>query len=109
MSTSVPIDHGVARVAKDGQVAYLDEKSVPKKYLASIGMDVVEREVLPDGRNIQASDLGRRKTSRMIDSKTLDLPAMFTILLVTPHSIISKNNCLWLSDSLNIKGELPGN
>jgi hypothetical protein len=46
MSTSVPIDYGVARVAKDGKVAYLDEKSVPKKYLVSIGMDVVEREVL---------------------------------------------------------------
>jgi hypothetical protein len=45
----------------------------------------------------------------MIESKRLDLAAMFTILLATPHSIISITNCLWLSDSMNIKGELPGN
>ena len=39
MSTSVPIDYGVARVAKDGKVAYFEEKPILKEYPISMGTD----------------------------------------------------------------------
>jgi NDP-sugar pyrophosphorylase family protein len=46
MSTTVPMDYGVARVAKDGRVSYFEEKPVLKEYPVSMGIDVVEKEVL---------------------------------------------------------------
>ena len=46
MSTSVPIDYGVARVAEDGRVTYFEEKPVLKEYPISIGIDILEKEVL---------------------------------------------------------------
>jgi NDP-sugar pyrophosphorylase family protein len=46
MSTSVPIDYGVGRVADDGRLTYFEEKPVLKEYPISIGVDLFEREVL---------------------------------------------------------------
>ena len=46
MSTSVPIDYGVARVATDGKVTYFEEKPVLKEYPISMGVHILEREVL---------------------------------------------------------------
>jgi len=46
MSTSVPIEYGVARVADDGKITYFEEKPVLKEYPISIGIDILEREVL---------------------------------------------------------------
>jgi NDP-sugar pyrophosphorylase family protein len=46
MSTSVPIDYGVARVAKDGRVKFFEEKPVLKEYPVSMGIHVVEKEAL---------------------------------------------------------------
>lgn len=46
MSTSVPIDYGVARVDKDDRVTYFEEKPVLKEYPVSMGVNVFEREVL---------------------------------------------------------------
>jgi len=46
MSTSVPIEYGVARVKADGRVTYFEEKPVLKEYPVSMGIDIFEREVL---------------------------------------------------------------
>lgn len=46
MSTSVPIEYGVARVADDGKITYFEEKPVLKEYPISIGIDILEKEVL---------------------------------------------------------------
>ncbi len=46
MSTSVPIDYGVGRVAEDGRLTYFEEKPVLKEYPMSMGIHVLEREVL---------------------------------------------------------------
>jgi len=46
MSTSVPIEYGVARVDKDSKVSYFEEKPVLKEYPVSMGIDIFEREVL---------------------------------------------------------------
>jgi mannose-1-phosphate guanylyltransferase len=47
LSTSVPIDYGVARVAEDGRITYFEEKPVLKEYPISIGIDILEKDVLP--------------------------------------------------------------
>jgi mannose-1-phosphate guanylyltransferase len=46
MSTSVPIDYGVARVNQDGRIIYFAEKPVLKEYPVSMGIDIFERDVL---------------------------------------------------------------
>jgi mannose-1-phosphate guanylyltransferase/phosphomannomutase len=46
MSTSVPIEYGVGRVANDGRVTYFEEKPVLREYPISIGIDILEKEVL---------------------------------------------------------------
>ena len=46
MSTSVPIEYGVARVDQDGRVTYFQEKPVLKEYPVSMGVDLLEGEVL---------------------------------------------------------------
>jgi len=46
MSTSVPIEYGLARVDNDGKVTYFEEKPVLKEYPVSIGIDIIEKEVL---------------------------------------------------------------
>lgn len=46
MSTSVPIEYGVARVNPDGRVTYFEEKPVLKEYPVSMGIDIFEPEVL---------------------------------------------------------------
>jgi mannose-1-phosphate guanylyltransferase/phosphomannomutase len=47
MSTSVPIEYGVGRVAPDGRVTYFEEKPVLKEYPISIGIDILTKEILP--------------------------------------------------------------
>jgi len=46
LSTSVPIEYGIARVEKDGRVVYFEEKPILKEYPVSMGIDILEREVL---------------------------------------------------------------
>ena len=46
MSTSVPIDYGVARVAEDGKVTYFEEKPILKEYPISMGIHILEKEAL---------------------------------------------------------------
>ena len=46
MSTSVPIDYGVARVENDGRVKYFEEKPALKEYPVSMGILVCEHEIL---------------------------------------------------------------
>jgi mannose-1-phosphate guanylyltransferase/phosphomannomutase len=46
MSTSVPIEYGIGRVAESGRLTYFEEKPVLKEYPISIGIDVFEKEVL---------------------------------------------------------------
>lgn len=46
MSTKVPIDYGLARVAEDGRVTFFEEKPVLKEYPVSMGIHVLEKEVL---------------------------------------------------------------
>jgi NDP-sugar pyrophosphorylase family protein len=46
MSTAVPFEYGVARVAADGRVTFFEEKPVLKEYPVSMGIDIIEREAL---------------------------------------------------------------
>jgi NDP-sugar pyrophosphorylase family protein len=46
MSTAVPIEYGVARVQDDGRISYFEEKPVLKEYPISMGIHVLEKEVL---------------------------------------------------------------
>jgi len=46
MSTTVPIEYGVARVADDGRITYFEEKPVIKEYPVSMGILVCEKEIL---------------------------------------------------------------
>jgi mannose-1-phosphate guanylyltransferase len=46
LSTSVPIEYGVARVANDGRITYFEEKPVLSEYPISIGIDIFEKEVI---------------------------------------------------------------
>ena len=46
MSTTVPIEYGVARVQEDGRITYFEEKPVLKEYPVSMGIHVLEKEVL---------------------------------------------------------------
>ena len=47
MSTSVPMDYGIAKVSEDGRVTYFQEKPVLKEYPVSMGILIFEREALP--------------------------------------------------------------
>ena len=46
LSTTVPVEYGVARVDADGRVTFFEEKPVLKEYPVSMGIDIMEREVL---------------------------------------------------------------
>lgn len=46
MSTSVPMDYGIAKVARDGRIIYFEEKPVLKEYPVSMGILVCEKEIL---------------------------------------------------------------
>ena len=46
MSTSVPMDYGIAKVAEDGRIAYFEEKPILKEYPVSMGILVCEKEIL---------------------------------------------------------------
>jgi len=46
MSTSVPMDYGIAKVAGDGRIRYFEEKPVLKEYPVSMGILVCEKEIL---------------------------------------------------------------
>lgn len=46
MSTSVPMDYGIAKVAEDGRITYFEEKPILKEYPVSMGILVLEKEVI---------------------------------------------------------------
>ena len=46
MSTDVPMDYGIAKVAEDGRVTYFEEKPVLKEYPVSMGIMACEKEIL---------------------------------------------------------------
>jgi mannose-1-phosphate guanylyltransferase len=46
LSTSVPIEYGVARVDTEGKITYFEEKPVLKEYPVSMGIDILERDVI---------------------------------------------------------------
>ncbi len=46
MSTAVPIEYGVGRVAEDGSVTYFEEKPVLKEYPINMGINIFEKDVL---------------------------------------------------------------
>lgn len=47
MSSSVPMDYGVAQVADDGRITSFQEKPVIKEYPVSMGILVCEKDILP--------------------------------------------------------------
>jgi len=47
MSTSVPMEYGVAKVDPEGRVTYFEEKPVLKEYPVSMGILIFEKEALP--------------------------------------------------------------
>jgi NDP-sugar pyrophosphorylase family protein len=46
MSTSVPMDYGIAKVTQDGRVTYFEEKPVLREYPVSMGILLFEKDVL---------------------------------------------------------------
>ena len=46
MSTSVPMDYGIAKLDEQGRVTYFEEKPVLKEYPVSMGIMVCEKEIL---------------------------------------------------------------
>jgi NDP-sugar pyrophosphorylase family protein len=46
LSTTVPIEYGVAKVAADGKITYFEEKPVLSEYPISMGIDILEKEAL---------------------------------------------------------------
>ena len=46
MSTSVPIEYRAARVDPEGRIPYFEEKLVLNEYSISMGIDVIEKQVL---------------------------------------------------------------
>lgn len=46
LSTSVPIEYGVAQVDSGGRVTYFEEKPVLKEYPVSMGIAILEREAI---------------------------------------------------------------
>jgi len=46
LSTSVPIEYGVARVNTDSRITFFEEKPVLKEYPVSMGINIFEKEVL---------------------------------------------------------------
>jgi NDP-sugar pyrophosphorylase family protein len=46
MTTTTPIEYGVARVAEDNRVSYFEEKPVLKEYPVNMGILVCEKQVL---------------------------------------------------------------
>ena len=46
MSTSVPMDYGIAKVDESGRIEYFEEKPVLKEYPVSMGILVCEKEIL---------------------------------------------------------------
>lgn len=46
LSTSVPVEYGLARVDAEGRVWYFEEKPILKEYPISMGLDVMNREVI---------------------------------------------------------------
>ena len=46
MSTSVPMDYGIAKVADDGRVRHFEEKPVLKEYPVSMGILLFEKEAM---------------------------------------------------------------
>jgi len=46
MSTSVPMEYGVAKVDQDGRVTYFEEKPIIKEYPVNMGILICEKEVL---------------------------------------------------------------
>jgi NDP-sugar pyrophosphorylase family protein len=47
LSTAVPMEYGVGRVAPDGRITYFAEKPVLKEYPISMGIHVAEKNILP--------------------------------------------------------------
>jgi mannose-1-phosphate guanylyltransferase/phosphomannomutase len=46
LSTSVPIEYGVAKVDSDGRLSYFEEKPVLREYPVNMGIAILEREAL---------------------------------------------------------------
>jgi len=46
MSTSVPMEYGIAKVADDGRITYFEEKPVLKEYPVSMGILILEKETV---------------------------------------------------------------
>ena len=46
LSAAVPIEYGLAKVNQDGRVTYFEEKPVLKEYPVSMGIEMLDHEVL---------------------------------------------------------------
>jgi NDP-sugar pyrophosphorylase family protein len=46
LSTAVPIEYGVAKIAPDGRVTYFEEKPILSEYPVSMGIGIFEKETL---------------------------------------------------------------
>ena len=46
MSTSIPMEYGIAKVAEDGRVTYFEEKPILKEYPVNMGILILEKEVV---------------------------------------------------------------
>jgi len=67
MSTAVPIEYGVARVEGDGRITYFEEKPVLKEYPVSMGIHVLEKEILSYCR--PSTDLAHDVIPRLLSDR----------------------------------------
>jgi mannose-1-phosphate guanylyltransferase/phosphomannomutase len=67
MSRSVPIEYGVAQVGDNGRVMYFEEKPILKEYPVSMGIHVLEREVLEYCK--ANTDLAEHVIPKLVDER----------------------------------------
>ena len=67
LSTNVPVEYGLARVGKGGEVTYFEEKPILKEYPVSMGIDVVEPEVLSYCKPM--TDFAQRVVPNLLEAK----------------------------------------
>jgi NDP-sugar pyrophosphorylase family protein len=67
LSTNVPVEYGLARVGNGGEVTYFEEKPVLKEYPVSMGIDVVEPEVLSYCKPM--TDFAQRVVPSLLEAK----------------------------------------
>ena len=101
MSTTVPIEYGVARVADDGRITYFEEKPVIKEYPVSMGILVCEKEILSYCK--PSTDISQQVVPKLLR----DRKAVFAYLTQKRHYDIGTFKTLEEVRQLSDKSKTP--